>query len=296
MRDGPSDPFDGDDPVAGALSAVAEVGPEVRAGLPGRRETAGRENESGETVTAADVHADELLEAALAATDGVGAYASEERTGVVDLGADPAEDGVVSVAADPLDGSSNLDSNNPMGTIVGVYDDPLPATGRSLVGSAFVLYGPLTTMTVARDGRVSEHLLTLDGREPLTETVSLPAEPTVYGFGGRRPDWPDDFRAFAAAVEDELKLRYGGAMVADLNQTLSYGGIFSYPGLRDHPEGKLRTLFEAAPMAHLVEAAGGASSDGGRSLLDVDPDGLHGRTPVHLGNAGLIERLEAALR
>ncbi|MFW6153550.1 MAG: class 1 fructose-bisphosphatase, partial [Halobacteriota archaeon] len=85
------------------------------------------------------------------------------------------------------------------------------------------------------------------------------------------------------------------AMVGDVNQVLTYGGIFSYPALRDAPEGKLRLQFEAIPMAHIIETAGGASSDGSRPLTEIVPDGLHERTPVHLGNEALIDRLELAL-
>jgi fructose-1,6-bisphosphatase I len=125
--------------------------------------------------------------------------------------------------------------------------------------------------------------------------VTLPDDPVVYGFGGRVPDWPDDFADYAASVESELKLRYGGAMIADVNQVLTYGGIFAYPGLISAPEGKLRLVFEGAPIGYLIEAAGGASSDGDRSLLDIEPDELHQRVPMHVGNTALIERLERTL-
>jgi fructose-1,6-bisphosphatase I len=84
-------------------------------------------------------------------------------------------------------------------------------------------------------------------------------------------------------------------MVGDVNQVLHKGGVFAYPALEDRPEGKLRTLFEGAPMAYILESAGGASSDGKRSLLKREPDGVHDRTPVYLGNASLIERLEDSL-
>jgi len=163
------------------------------------------------------------------------------------------------------------------------------------VAAAYVLYGPITTMVVARDGRVREEELTADQRRVVREDLTLPAEPTVYGFGGRVPDWPDDFAPFVTGVEQELKLRYGGAMIGDVNQVLTYGGIFAYPGLESRPEGKLRLQFEGAPIAYVVETAGGASSDGHQSLLAVEPTDLHQRTPVHVGNESLIRRLERAL-
>jgi len=80
-----------------------------------------------------------------------------------------------------------------------------------------------------------------------------------------------------------------------VNQVLTYGGVFAYPGLESAPEGKLRLQFEANPVGYVIRAAGGRTSDGDGSILDVDPDGLHDRTPTHLGNASLIERLESAL-
>jgi fructose-1,6-bisphosphatase I len=276
------------DPVRAVFETVAESAPEIRAGLPGRRTAAGAENATGDDVMAADRWADELLGDRIGRVDGVGAYASEEREAVADVG-----DGY-GVAVDPLDGSSNLKSNNPMGTVVGVYDAPLPAPGRDLVAAGFVLYGPITTMVVAHEGEVREFVIE-NGEARDVGAVSLPEDPTVYGFGGRVPDWPDDFAAYVDEVEQELKLRYGGAMIADVSQVLTYGGVFAYPGLESRPTGKLRLLFEGAPMAYVVEAAGGASSDGERSLLDVDPGEVHQRVPVHVGNEELIARLEDAL-
>lgn len=277
------------DTVDQIVDVVAAAAPEIRGGLTGRRRKADEQNPSGERQMAADVWADEYLEAELTAIDGVGEFASEEREHVVDCGEG------LSVAIDPLDGSSNLKSNNSMGTIVGVYDAPLPARGTDLVASAFVLFGPITTMMVARDGSVTEYVVEDSEHRVVTEDVTLPDDPVVYGFGGRVPDWPEEFTAYAREIEDELKLRYGGAMIGDVNQVLTYGGVFAYPGLESRPEGKLRLQFEGNPMAYIVESAGGRSSDGERSILDVTPEELHQRVPLHVGNAALIERLEAAL-
>jgi len=276
-----------DETVEAVLDAVAETAPEIRAGLPGRRTKADEENPSGEVVMEADVWADGLLAERIAEIDGVGTYASEERRDTKDVGAG------YSVACDPLDGSSNLRSNNSMGTIVGIYDAPLPASGRDLVAAAYVLYGPITTMVAAVDGTVTESVIEHDGaRRVVDEDVRLPDDPTVYGFGGRVPDWTVAFTDYAREVETELKLRYGGAMIGDVNQVMTYGGVFSYPELESSPEGKLRLQFEGNPIAYVVESAGGRSSDGERSLLDVEPTDLHQRTPVYVGNAELIERRE----
>ena len=277
------------DPVEEIVDAVAGTAPEVRAGLAGRRVYESDENPSGERQLEADVYADELLAERLLDIDAVGSYASEEREGVLGSGGD------LHVACDPLDGSSNLKSNNAMGTLFGVYEEPLPAPGSALVAAGYVLFGPITTMVVAREGSVAEWVIDGDGRERIADDLRLPDDPTVYGFGGRVPEWTDAFAEYVREVEEELKLRYGGAMIGDVNQVLTYGGIFGYPGLDDRPEGKLRLLFEGHPIGYIVESADGASSNGERSLLACDPDELHERTPVFVGDESYVDRLEAAL-
>jgi fructose-1,6-bisphosphatase I len=274
----------------GAITtAIADTAREIRGGLLSRRGKAEGTNPSGETQLAADVWADDRFADALTDLPAVGTYASEEREAALDCGAG------LSVAVDPLDGSSNLPTNNACGTLFGVYDAELPATGRELLAAGYVLYGPTTTMVVATEGTVSEHVITDDGIETVDESVSIPEEPVVYGFGGRRPDWTDGFADYAQGVEHErkLKARYGGALVGDVNQVLGHGGVFAYPALRDAPDGKLRLQFEGNPVAYVVECAGGASSDGTGSILECEPDTLHDRVPFHVGNEALIEELEA---
>ncbi|MDG5760061.1 fructose-1,6-bisphosphatase [Natronococcus sp. A-GB1] len=275
------------------VETIAESAPEIRQGLVGRREDADAENPSGETQAEADVWADELLADRLSAIDGIYQYASEERLETIDCGS---EDGL-SVGVDPLDGSSNLKSNNTMGTVFGIYDESLPAPGSSLVASGWILYGPITTMALARNGTVEKYELTGDDRTLVDDDVTLPDDPLVYGFGGRVPHWSDEFEAYVREIESDPshKLRYGGAMIGDVNQVLTYGGIFAYPALEGSSRGKLRLQFEGNPIAHLVETAGGSSTDGARSILEVEPDELHDRVPLHVGNDELIDRLEDAL-
>jgi fructose-1,6-bisphosphatase I len=269
------------------VETVVEAAPEIRGGLASRRRKADEQNPSGELQLAADIWADEYLADRLTAIDGVGQFASEERDEVVDCGEG------ISVAVDPLDGSSNLRSNNSMGTIFGVYDAPLPARGRDVIAAGYVLYGPITTMMVARDGSVTEYVVEEGQARVVAENVTLPDEPVVYGFGGRVPDWTEAFTDYAREIEQELKLRYGGAMIGDVNQVMTYGGIFAYPGLRSRAEGKLRLQFEGNPIAYVVESAGGASSNGVESLLAAEAEEIHQRTPVYVGNEELIDRLES---
>ncbi|MFW5965685.1 MAG: class 1 fructose-bisphosphatase [Halodesulfurarchaeum sp.] len=278
----------GSDTIKAIFDAIARTAPDIRAGLPGRRSALDSENVTGDRQLAADVWADELFAERLGEITGIGQYASEEREAVADVGQG------YGLAIDPLDGSSNLKSNNPMGTVVGVYDGELPTSGRDLVAAGFVLYGPITTMVVARGEDVEGYVVD-DGTRQSIGPVNLPATPTVYGFGGREPDWTPAFREYVASVRTDLKLRYGGAMIADVNQVLTYGGIFGYPGLQSRPEGKLRLLFEAAPIAYVVDAAGGASSDGEQSLLKVPASEIHQRTPLFVGNREYVDRLESTI-
>ena len=281
-------------PIEAVFDTVARTAADARDAFAQRRSYHDQENPSGDEQLAAELYADELLEERLLAVDGIASYASEEREDVAtaDAGAQPA----YHVTCDPLDGSSNLKSNNGMGTIVGIYNREIPAPGSAIVAAGYVLYGPITTMVTAADGTVSEYLIEDGSRDLLNEDIQLPDDPVVYGFGGRIPDWLPSFGEYVDGVEGErLKLRYGGAMVADINQVLTYGGVFGYPMLEDRPEGKLRLQFEGIPMAKIFADAGGASSDGSRSLLSKTPGRLHERSPVFVGNESLITDLEATV-
>ena len=303
------------DPAEAVVDAFVDAAPRIADGLPDRREYLDEANPSGEEQLAADVWANEVLQEAIAGIDGVGQFASEEFEEVVDCGDGGGRGDGLAVTVDPLDGSSNLPTNNIVGAILGVYDGALPCSGEQLVAAAYVVFGPLTTAVVAGPGEdgVTEYVLEAGGdaggrsggssgddaeggveRHVASRDLTIP-EPAVYGFGGGVDSWTDGFAGFAEEIGHELKLRYGGAMVGDVNQVLHKGGLFAYPALRDRPEGKLRLVFEAAPMAYVMQAAGGASTDGASSLLAVEPDELHQRTPVHLGNPGLIERVEDAV-
>ncbi len=274
--------------VDAILDAVVETTEEVRAGMADHRGKVDAENPTGDTQAVADRWIDDLLLERFRELDGVGAFVSEERSGVRDVGEG------YSVAVDPLDGSSNLESNNATGTIVAVYDAPLPARGRELVASAYALYGPYTTMTVARGGEVETRVLR-EGRTVDSNPVSMPADPEICGAAGRTSEWDDALRSYFGELRERYKLRYGGAMVADVEQLLARGGFLAYPSTAAKPDGVLRLQFESNPVAHIVEAAGGRSSDGAGSILDRDPDSLHGAVPTYLGTPSLVDELESRL-
>ncbi len=274
------------------LEEVAEAAPHISSGMLHRREYVGEENPSDERQLEADVWANEFLKEMITSIDGVGQFASEEEEEVTDCG-----DGLA-VTIDPLDGSSNIPTNNLIGQIVGIYDGELPCRGEKLVAAFYVVFGPLTTVMVARDGEVHEYVIEeTEGDEVklyrASEDIRIP-EPYVYGFGGNK-NWEDDFRQFESDISEELKLRYGGSLVGDVNQVIHQGGIFAYPRRTDAPNGKLRLLFECNPISYIVETAGGASSDGENSILEIEPDDIHQRTPFFVGSSEMIERVEKRL-
>ena len=271
--------------IENIFNAIAESAPSIRKELSIRRESSTTQNPTGDSQLAADIWADNFFANKLLELDGVGSYASEEREEILTSG-----DGF-SVAIDPLDGSSNLLSNNMIGTIVGVYDSPLPTSGKNMIAAAYVLYGPITTMVTAHSGSVNEFIVDQGKLQLLRENIILPETPQLYGFGGLEKEWKPSFKKYADSIRTKLKLRYGGSLISDVNQILTYGGIFAYPDLISFPNGKLRVLFEAHPVAYIIESASGLSSNGDVSILDLSPDTLHARTPLYVGNKDLIEEL-----
>lgn len=277
--------------VKQVFEKVAEAAPHISRGMQQRREYVGEENPSNEKQMEADVWANEMLKQLITDIEGVGQYASEEEEKVTDCGEG------LSVTIDPLDGSSNIPTNNLVGTIVGIYQEELPCKGENLIASFYVLYGPLTTITKAENGQVNEYVIEEKKGDQVdivkaSEDIELP-EPSVYGFGGNK-NWKEEFRELESEFSRKLKLRYGGALVGDFNQILHHGGVFGYPAITDAEDGKLRLLFEANPMAHIIETAGGKSSNGQKSILKISPEDLHQRTPLFLGNEEVIEEIEEA--
>ena len=221
------------------FNTIAESAPSIRKELSIRRESSTTQNPTGDSQLAADIWADNFFANKLLELDGVGSYASEEREEILTSG-----DGF-SVAIDPLDGSSNLLSNNMIGTIVGVYDSPLPTSGKNMVAAAYVLYGPITTMVIAHSGSVNEFIVDQGKLQPLRENIILPKTPQLYGFGGLEKEWKPSFKKYADSIRTKLKLRYGGSLISDINQILTYGGIFAYPDLISSP-----VFIERAQGAH----------------------------------------------
>ncbi|VVB54608.1 Fructose-1,6-bisphosphatase class 1 [uncultured archaeon] len=261
--------------------------------FPSRRGEAGTRNDFGEDQKALDVWVNDYLTDKLLDTDLVKTVVSEENLEPLSRGK-----GKFLVTLDPLDGSNNIKSNNLFGTIFGIWKHgEFPTEGRKQVAAIYKLYGPVSTMVVATEHGVDEYVKSRKGEHDgeyvvSKENVKFPA-PTIYSVGGNPDEWVPEFDVFMRLIRQKgLKQRYCGSFVGDFNQIMFHGGVFAYPALIRKPEGKLRLLFEAAPMAFICAKAGGASSNGARSLLDVKPKSIDQRTPVYVGDADLIRHLQ----
>ena len=249
----------------------------------------------GEQQAELDVWSNGLLTKRLLRSGLVREVASEEMENVI-----RADHGEYCVAIDPLDGSSNIKSNNLVGTIISIYHDKsLPAKGRNLLCALYFLYGPYIEAVVGIKNGV--YLAAPAGRGlGASKFVSngephrLPSKGSVYGIGGARDKWTLRVRDFAERLEKKkLKFRYGGSFVGDYNQVLCGGGFFAYPELLDAPEWKYRLQFESNPIGFITERAGGKASNGKGSILDIEPVSIAQRVPTYLGNRELVSEFES---
>jgi fructose-1,6-bisphosphatase I len=279
------------EPLAKLTMAVATTCISVWESIPFKSGLLAEMNPSGERQKAIDVFSNDEFAEALSATGEAGQIASEEM-------AEPLESkGTLSVAMDPLDGSSNVETNNPLGSIFGFYTRRLPASGRSLAGALYITYGSMLTITLTFGKGVHRFVAIRDGAniefELLNVNVRLPDKPEVYGVGGFRSEWIPPVRDFVDSLAGRgMRVRYCGTFVGDYNQVLARGGIFAYPQLVDKPRGKLRLHYETAPMAYINEQAGGYASDGARNILDIEPASLAEPSPAYLGSESLVRELE----
>ncbi len=277
------------------VSLLAELSLAVVREIPRALGTTEGVNVYGEQQLQLDVWSNELFTRRLERSGLVRYLASEELDRAIDTGR-----GDYSVVLDPIDGSSNVGSNNLLGTIVGIlHDQPLPARGRDLLASMYFLYGPYLELVIAlRDG-VYDFAVAGKGSGPERflsngRPLRIPEPGTIYGVGGLREKWTTRVRDFVETLERrQLKLRYSGSFVGDYNQVLKKGGFFAYPELVDAPQGKYRLQFEANPVAFITEKAGGRAITGTHRILDVEPMGIAQRVPTYVGTGELISEFEA---
>lgn len=264
----------------------------------------GSENVQGEQQQKLDVIANETLLRCLGSRAGVAIVASEENEEPILLRREVDGERPYVVLFDPLDGSSNLDSCGGVGTIFSILRHDRRANpvensclqpGTQQVAAGYILYGSSTVFVLTTGHGVSMFVL-----DPLigaflrvAENLRIPEGAKTYSTNeGNRLTFPDGYQRWLDwAQQSGYSSRYAGAMVADVHRVLVKGGVFLYPPTKKAPEGKLRLMYEANPMAFLIEQAGGLAFADKQRLLEKRPAALHQRTSVVLGSAGDVRKV-----
>ena len=265
------------------------------------------DNVQGERQQKLDVLANEIIVKAMDHGGRLCAMASEEEPDIIPI-PEGFKTGKYCLLFDPLDGSSNIDVNVPVGTIFSVVRkitrgsrgemEDMLQPGRRQVAAGYVIYGS-STMLVYTTGQ-GAHGFTLDpqiGEFLLSHpNIAIPHKGRYLSVNDSYERvWSEDVRALIRryrgldGARAAMSVRYVGSLVADFHRNLLGGGIFAYPPNERNPNGKLRLLYEANPLAFIVEQAGGAATDGTRRILDLEPTDLHQRTPLYIGSKGDVD-------
>ncbi len=305
-----ADPGDTLSWIVSALSISAKIisAQLRRAGLDNVLGSLGNENIQGEVQQKLDVIANNVLMRALGTREGVVVLASEEADEPVVISGNRADERGYCVLFDPLDGSSNLDVCAGVGTIFSILrhdrrstriTDSVLQPGTQQVAAGYVLYGPSTVMVLTTGAGVEMFLLdtAIGAFIRIARGLRIPDRGATYSVNeGNRASFPAGYGAYLDwAQANGYSSRYAGAMVADVHRTLLKGGVFIYPPTHKAPQGKLRLLYEASPMAMIIEQAGGQALAGTQRILDIPPTTLHQRTPVLLGSAEEVARVRGFL-
>lgn len=266
--------------LAGCLPKIAKMLQQFESGA------AGTENVYGESQLKVDVSANNLFLEMLQAHSAVASIASEE---LEEEFFGKGVDNGYSVVFDPLDGSSLADVNLSIGSIFGFYKGKglIGRSGGEQVASMIVVYGPRLTFMVSIGKGVQEFLYDEKSGEFIFHAeIKFGGDKKLFAPGNLRACSSEEWyvKLLDHWVKNGYTLRYSGGMVPDVNQILKKGsGVFTYPGYKEKPKGKLRLLFECAPMAFLAEQAGGAAIDGKGRILDLKIEKLDQTTPIFLG-------------
>ena len=288
-----------------------------KAGLLDVLGTQGAKNVQGEDQMKLDVIANEIMKASLGWVPTIAGLASEEEEGIIVASRDSSTDpDQYIILFDPLDGSSNIDANISVGTIFSIHRrlESKPGCdlsdflqqGNQQVAAGYVIYGS-STMFVYTTGH-GVHGFTLDpevGEYVLShENIRIPD--TCKCFSANETNyarWDEPTKRFADLIRYDDEERYGkttsryiGSMVADFHRNLLYGGVFMYPADARTGKGKLRLLYECAPLAKIAEEAGGIATTGKERILDIQPNDLHQRVPIVIGNRREVEMYEAMIQ
>lgn len=289
--------------LSGITMATKQIQAKVRrAGLTDILGEQGVVNIQGEVQQKLDVFSNEMLVQSLSARESIGVLASEENehSMLVHHGSENAKYAVI---FDPLDGSSNIDVNVSVGTTFSIVRRPEGVSlndpehwvlqpGAKQVAAGYVVYGSSTILVYSVGNGV--HGFTLDpaiGAYMLSHpNMKMPEQGKYYSVNEAYADsFPPRYQEYIERLRNgvlgqKYASRYIGSMVADFHRTLLKGGVFMYPPTQDNPDGKLRLLYEANPIAFLAEQAGGTAIDGVRRVLDIEPTSVHQRTPLVVGS------------
>jgi fructose-1,6-bisphosphatase I len=274
----------------------------------------GEENIQGESVKKMDVYANDVFISVFKQSGLVCRLASEEMENPYYI-PENCPIGRYTLLYDPIDGSSNVDINLNVGSIFSIRQQESPdldgkaedllQNGRKQLAAGYILYGPSTMLVYSIGQGVHSFILDPSLGEFILadENIKIPSHGPIYSVNeGNFWQWDEAIRNYIRYVHrhEGYTARYSGALVGDIHRILMQGGVFLYPGTTKKPEGKLRLLYETAPLSFLVEQAGGKASTGLVPLLDVIPTYLHQRTPLVLGSiedVGLVESfIKEALR
>jgi fructose-1,6-bisphosphatase I len=270
----------------------------------------GEVNVQGESVKKMDVYANDVFISVFKQSGLVCRLASEEMEKPYYI-PENCPIGRYTLLYDPIDGSSNTDTNLSLGSIFAIRkqegDDldgqakDLLVAGRNQIAAGYILYGP-STMLVYTIGK-GVHSFTLDpslGEFILTEeNMKIPSHGAVYSVNeGNFWQWDESIREYIRYVHrtEGYSARYSGAMVSDIHRVLVQGGVFLYPGTIEKPDGKLRLLYETAPLAYIIEQAGGRATNGHKNILDLVPSKLHQRTPLIIGSPQDVAKVESFIQ
>jgi fructose-1,6-bisphosphatase I len=300
------------DVVVVIARACAQISRVVASGaISGSLGAAGHVNVQDEEQKKLDVITNDMLSAALQACPAVAGLASEELETIETTG----RQGGFLVTFDPLDGSSNIDVNVSVGTIFSILPAPdgrepteadflLP--GRRQAAAGYAVYGPQTMLVLTLSSGVVAFTLDADGAWLLTHpNLAIAADTAEFAINmSNQRHWAEPVRRYidgclrgkAGPRGKNFNMRWVASMVADVHRILMRGGVFLYPWDAREPDraGKLRLLYEANPMALIVERAGGKATDGQTAILDLRPVKLHQRVPVVLGSANEVDQVSAA--
>lgn len=284
-----------------------------KAGLQDILGAEGTSNVQGEEQMKLDVFADNALMNAVRWGGQVCGAASEENEKYFAFDSEVCRKSKYVILFDPLDGSSNIDVNVSIGTIFSIFRrrssvgdsanvNDFLQKGSDQVAAGYVIYGSSTMLVYTTGHGVNGFTLEPSiGEFCLShENMKIPVDGKIYSINeGNLKSCSKGVQTYVDWCKESDKktnrpysARYIGSLVADFHRNLIKGGIYIYPGTEKNPEGKLRLQYECNPLAYIVEQAGGKASDGRGRIMDIQPNGLHQRTPLFIGSHNMVEKVE----